>query len=101
MYTDPQLGGRQPCEKSFLMWVVTELTLTSQTIDEITQNNHGHRTDQRNKPKNTKRLLLSFILFLISDFPLKSEEIYFSPIGQEYPFLQVSEIFLSRPAVSA
>ena len=25
----------------------------------------------------------------------------FSPIGQEYPFLQVSEIFLSRPAVSA
>ena len=26
---------------------------------------------------------------------------YFSPIGQEYPFLQVSEIFLSRPAVSA
>ena len=26
---------------------------------------------------------------------------YFSPIGQEYPFLQVSEIFLSRPAISA
>ena len=25
----------------------------------------------------------------------------FSPIGQEYPFLQVSEIFLSRPAISA
>ena len=25
----------------------------------------------------------------------------FSPIGQEYPFLQVSEIFLSWPAVSA
>ena len=26
---------------------------------------------------------------------------HFSPIGQEYPFLQVSEIFLSRSAVSA
>ena len=26
---------------------------------------------------------------------------YFSPTGQEYPFLQVSEIFLSRPAISA
>ena len=25
----------------------------------------------------------------------------FSPIGQEYPFLQVSEIFLPRPALSA
>ena len=25
----------------------------------------------------------------------------FSPIGQEYPFLQGSEIFLSRPAISA
>ena len=25
----------------------------------------------------------------------------FSPIGQEYPFLQMSEIFLSRPAISA
>ena len=25
----------------------------------------------------------------------------FSPTGQEYPFLQVSEIFLSRPAISA
>ena len=25
----------------------------------------------------------------------------FSSIGQEYPFLQVSEIFLPRPAVSA
>ena len=25
----------------------------------------------------------------------------FSPIGQEYPFLQVSEIFLSLPAISA
>ena len=25
----------------------------------------------------------------------------FSPIGQEYPFLQVSEIFLSQPAISA
>ena len=25
----------------------------------------------------------------------------FSPIGQEYSFLKVSEIFLSRPAVSA
>ena len=28
-------------------------------------------------------------------------EKFFSPIGQEYPFLQVSEIFLSQPAVSA
>ena len=26
---------------------------------------------------------------------------YFSPIGQEYSFLQLSGIFLSRPAVSA
>ena len=26
---------------------------------------------------------------------------FFSPTGQEYPFLQVSEIFLSRPAISA
>ena len=26
---------------------------------------------------------------------------FFSFIGQEYPFLQVSAIFLSRPAVSA
>ena len=26
---------------------------------------------------------------------------FFSPIGQEYPFLQVSEIFLSQPVVSA
>ena len=25
----------------------------------------------------------------------------FSPIGEAYPFLQVSEIFLSRPAISA
>ena len=25
---------------------------------------------------------------------------FFSPIGQEYPFLQMSEIFLSRPAGS-
>ena len=29
------------------------------------------------------------------------EELIFSPIGQEYPFLLVSEIFLSRPAISA
>ena len=28
-------------------------------------------------------------------------DMYFSNIGQEYPFLQVSEIFLSRPAISA
>ena len=28
-------------------------------------------------------------------------QIIFSRIGQEYPFLQVSEIFLSRPAISA
>ena len=33
--------------------------------------------------------------------PAWREEPFFSPIGQEYPFLQVSEIFLSRPAVSA
>ena len=26
---------------------------------------------------------------------------FFSPTGQEYPFLYVSEIFLSRPAISA
>ena len=32
---------------------------------------------------------------------LTSIEDIFLPIGQEYPFLQVSEIFLSRPAVSA
>ena len=30
-----------------------------------------------------------------------ADDMFFSPIGQEYPFLQVSEIFLSRPAVSA
>ena len=30
-----------------------------------------------------------------------SDRKYFSPIGQEYPFLQVSETFLSRPAISA
>ena len=29
------------------------------------------------------------------------KDILFSPIGQEYPFIQVSEIFLSQPAVSA
>ena len=32
---------------------------------------------------------------------LKLRYSHFSRIGQEYPFLQVSEIFLSRPAVSA
>ena len=30
-----------------------------------------------------------------------ADDMFFSPIGQEYPFLQVSEIFLSRPVVSA
>ena len=31
----------------------------------------------------------------------KDIESAFSPIGQEYLFLKVSEIFLSRPAISA
>ena len=34
----------------------------------------------------------------MDNFP---KNMYFSPIGQEYPFLQVSGIFLSRPAISA
>ena len=32
---------------------------------------------------------------------ITANEFLFSPIGQEYPFLQVSEIFQSRPATSA
>ena len=32
---------------------------------------------------------------------LSTEDYKFSPIEQEYPFLPVSEIVLSRPAVSA
>ena len=31
----------------------------------------------------------------------KTRVSFVSPVGQEYPFLQVSEIFLSRSAVSA
>ena len=50
-----------------------------------------------------------FIFPIMRNFPFLSRnilsasayEVYFSPIGQEYPFLQVSEIFLSRPAISA
>ena len=36
-----------------------------------------------------------------SNVEYKQWYIHFSPIGQEYPFLQVSEIFLFRPAISA
>ena len=38
---------------------------------------------------------------VVANYETYTEAVFFSPIGQEYPFLQVSEIFLSRPAISA
>ena len=35
-----------------------------------------------------------------NNYSLEDLTFFFSPIGQEYPFVQVSEIFLSQPAVS-
>ena len=73
------------------LWKVTARFFNNPHI--LRQNTDGHiRHNSLDKPKQYQTILLTTRRFIY---------IHFSPIRQEYPFLQESEIFLSRPAISA